>query len=55
MRLFLFILAILADIAFVVTIERNLERKITNIIEEVYDLLVIVVCALIIGYIAYIF
>ena len=55
MKLFLFILAVLADIAFVVTIERNLERKITSITEEVYDLLVIVVCVLIIGYIVYIF
>ena len=55
MKLFLLMLAVLADIAFVFTIKRNLERKITSIEEEAYDLLVIVVCVLIIGYIAYIF
>lgn len=55
MKLFLLMLAILADIAFVSTIKRNLERKITSIEEEAYDLLVIVVCVLIIGYICIVY
>lgn len=54
MKLFLFILAVLADIAFVITVKRNLEKEITSITEEVYDLLVIAICILIIGYIVYI-
>ena len=54
MKLFLFILAVLADIAFVTTVKRNLEKEITSVTEEVYDLLVIVVCILIILYIVYI-
>ena len=55
MKLFLLMLAVLADIAFVFTIKRNLERKITSIEEEAYDLLVIVVCVLIIGYICIVY
>lgn len=55
MKLFLLMLAVLTDIAFVSTIKRNLERKITSIEEEAYDLLVIVVCVLIIGYICIVY
>lgn len=54
MKLFLLILAVLADIAFVSTIKRNLERKITSIKEEAYDLVVMAVCLLTIGYLVYI-